>query len=87
VATNVNSEKATRRIEANFAGILGTGTKEDESSTKRVWAAEFQHFTAHSSLARILKLMSRLFVDFSNLFSGRGKPRITESANTGARHV
>jgi hypothetical protein len=41
---------------------VGTGTKEDESSTGRVWAAGFHHVTARSRLARILKLMNRLFL-------------------------
>jgi hypothetical protein len=36
--------------------------KEDESSTGHVWAAGFHHVTARSYLARILKLMNRLFL-------------------------
>jgi hypothetical protein len=40
---------------------MGTGTKEDESSTGRVWAAGFHHVTARSRLARVLKVMNRLF--------------------------
>jgi hypothetical protein len=40
---------------------VGTGTKEDESSTGRVWAAGFHHVTAHPHLARVLKLMNYLF--------------------------
>jgi hypothetical protein len=36
---------------------VGTGTKEDESSTGHVWAAGFHHVTAHSRLMRILKLV------------------------------
>jgi len=35
---------------------------EDESSTGRVWAARFHHVTAFSRLARVLKLMKRLFL-------------------------
>jgi hypothetical protein len=31
---------------------VGTGTKEDESSTGRVWAAGFHHVTARSRFAR-----------------------------------
>jgi hypothetical protein len=38
--------------------------KEDESSTGRVWAAGFQHVTTRSLLARVLKLMNRLFLYF-----------------------
>jgi hypothetical protein len=41
-------------------------------------------------LARVLKFMNRLFLWFSKISSGRGKPRTTktadtESANTGVR--
>jgi hypothetical protein len=55
---------------------VSTGIKEDESSTGRVWAAGFHHITACSRLARILNLRNRLFPQFSNFFSDRGKPRI-----------
>jgi hypothetical protein len=41
---------------------VGMGTKEDESSIGRVWATGFHHFTARSPLARVLKLMNRLFL-------------------------
>jgi hypothetical protein len=41
---------------------VGTGTKEDESSTGRVWAAGFHHVTARSRLARVLKLTTHLFL-------------------------
>jgi hypothetical protein len=40
---------------------VGTGTKEDESSTGRTKAAGFHHVTAGSRLARVLKLMNHLF--------------------------
>jgi hypothetical protein len=60
---------------------VGTGTKEDESSTGRVWAAVFHHVTARSRLARFLKLMNIYFCNFP-IFSGRGKPWITETADT-----
>jgi hypothetical protein len=40
---------------------VGAGTKEDESSTGRVWAAGFHHVSASSRLARVLKLMKHLF--------------------------
>ena len=70
---------------AILRGSVGTGTKVDESSTGGVWAAKFHHVRAHSHLARVLKLMIRLFIYliFQFFFSGRGKPRITESADTG----
>jgi len=47
---------------ASLRGSVGTGTKEDESSTARVWAAGFHHVTARSRLARVFKLMNRLFL-------------------------
>ena len=40
-ATNSNSEKARSRMVASLRGSVGTGTKVDESSTGRVWAAGF----------------------------------------------
>jgi hypothetical protein len=48
---------------------VGTGTKEDESSTGRVWAAVFHHVMARSHLARILKLKNVYFL-ISQIFSG-----------------
>jgi hypothetical protein len=53
---------------------VGTGTKEDESSTGRIWAAGFHHVTARSQLAHVLKLMNDYFFTFPNFFfPGRGK--------------
>jgi hypothetical protein len=51
------------------------GTKEDQSSTGRVWAAGFHHVTARYRLARVLKLTKNFFFNFP-FFSGRGKPLI-----------
>jgi hypothetical protein len=39
-------------------GSVGTGVKEDESSTGHVWTAGFHHVTARSRLASVLKLMN-----------------------------
>jgi hypothetical protein len=61
-ATDLNRENARSRMAASVRGSVGTGTKEDESSTGRVWAAGFHHVTARSSLARVLELMNRLFL-------------------------
>jgi hypothetical protein len=47
---------------ASLRGSVGTGTKKDESSTGRVWAAGFHYITARSRLARVLKLTDRLFL-------------------------
>jgi len=60
-ATNSNSENARSRMVASLWGSMGTGTKEDESSTGRVWAAGFHHVTALSRLVCGFKLMNRLF--------------------------
>jgi hypothetical protein len=64
---------------------LGTGTKEDKSSTGRVWAAGFHHVTTRSRLARVLKLMNRLYLSFSNFVFGPPQTADTESVDTGAR--
>jgi hypothetical protein len=49
-------------MEASSVGSVGTGTKEDESSTVRVWAGGFHRVMARSRLARDTKFMSRLFL-------------------------
>ena len=61
-ATTSNSKNARSRMVASLRGRVGTGTKEDESSTGRAWAAGFHHVPACSRLARVLKLMNRLFL-------------------------
>jgi hypothetical protein len=62
MATNSNSENARSRVVASLRGSVGTGTKEDESSTGCIWAAGFHHVTALSRLVRGFKLMNRLFI-------------------------
>jgi len=62
MAANSNSENARSRMVASLRGSVGMGTKEDESSTGRIWAAGFHHVTARSRLARVFKLMNRLFL-------------------------
>jgi hypothetical protein len=52
-ATNSNSENARSRMVVSLRGSVGTGTKGDESSTWRIWAAAFHHVTARSGLGRI----------------------------------
>jgi hypothetical protein len=58
--------RTARKLEAEWRHVLwgsvSTGAKEDESSTDRVWAAGFHHVTGRSRLARVLKLMNRLFI-------------------------
>jgi hypothetical protein len=61
-ATNSNSENAISRMVASLRGSVGTGTKEDESSTVRIWAAGFHRDTACSGLGCVLKLTNRLFL-------------------------
>jgi hypothetical protein len=63
-------EAAWRQV---LCGSMGMGTKEDESSTGRIWAAGFHHVTAHSHLAHILKLVNRLFLECSNFFQAADK--------------
>jgi len=58
--------RTARTLEAEWCQVLrgsvDSWSKEDESSTGRVWAAGFYHVTARSRLARILKLMNPLFL-------------------------
>jgi len=59
---------------ASLQGSVGTGTKEDESSTGQVWAPGFYHVTAHSRLARILKLMNCLTLIFQIFWGAAVNP-------------
>jgi hypothetical protein len=43
-------------------GRVSTGTREDESSTGRIWAAGFRHVMACSLLVGVFKIMNRLFL-------------------------
>jgi hypothetical protein len=58
--------RTARILEAEWRQVLrgnvSTGEKEDKSSTGRIWVAGFHNFTARSRLARVLKLMNRLFL-------------------------
>jgi hypothetical protein len=47
---------------------VGTGTKEDESSTGHVWAVEFHYVRTRSRLTRVIKLTKRLSLTCSKLF-------------------
>jgi hypothetical protein len=57
--------RTARTLEAEWRQVLrgsvSTGAKKDESSTGRVWAAEYHHVTTRSSLAGVLKPMNRSF--------------------------
>ena len=68
-----------------FAGKRGYGNK---GRWVKYWArlgCWISPVTARSRLARVLKLMNRYFFNFPIFFSGRGNPRITETADTGVR--
>jgi hypothetical protein len=54
--------RTARTLEAEWRRSVSTETKEDESSTGCVYAAGFHHVTVRSRLARVLKLMDRLFL-------------------------
>jgi hypothetical protein len=58
---------------ASLRGSVGTGTKEDESSTKRVWASGFQSVTVRLAWCAFWKLGTVYFFNFPTFFSGRGK--------------
>jgi hypothetical protein len=65
--------RTARKLEAEWRQFLrvsmGRGKKEDGSSTGRFWAAGFQHVTARSRLARVLKLLNPYFLNFfQNVF-------------------
>jgi hypothetical protein len=51
-------------------GSASMGTKEDESSIGRVWAAGFHYVTVRSRLASGLKFMNCLFLLILNFFFG-----------------
>jgi hypothetical protein len=58
--------QTVRTLEAEWRkmlqGSVSTGTEEEESSTERDLAAGFHYVTARSRLARVLKLMNRLYI-------------------------
>ena len=76
VAINWNSENARSRMVASLWGSVGTGTKEDESSTGRIWTAGFHHVTAWSCWHTFLNLWTIYFFNFPKFFSGHCQPRI-----------
>jgi hypothetical protein len=53
---------------ASLRGSKGMGTEEDELRTGCIWAAGFHHVTAHSRLARVLKLTNHLFFLIFQIF-------------------
>jgi hypothetical protein len=77
--------RTARTLEAEqrqvLRGSVSTEAKEDESSTGRVWAAGFHYVTVRSLFARSETYESLIYFTFQ-IFSGRGKPRITETTDT-----
>jgi hypothetical protein len=73
-------------LEAEWRQVLrgntSTGTKEDEPSTGKIWAAGFHHVTACSRLAGILKLNELLISLIFKFFPRCGEPWITETTDT-----
>ena len=64
---------------ASLRGNMGTGTKKDESSTGRIWAAEFHLFSLGPHFETYELFISLIFQIF---WGGRGQLRITETAHT-----
>jgi hypothetical protein len=66
---------AVRTLEAELREVLrgsvGTGTKEEETVTGRIWAAGFHHVTARSSLARFETYERFISVIFNFFFVSR----------------
>jgi hypothetical protein len=86
-ATNSNSENARSRMEASMLGSVGTGDKERRV---KYWARLgcsispcYGPFSLGARFENYQQFIPLVFPIF--FFSGRGKPRITESADTGFR--
>jgi hypothetical protein len=81
--------RTARKLEAEWRQVLwgsvSTGTKEDKSSTRRVWSAGVHHVTGPFSLGGRFESYEPFIYLIFNFFSGRGKPRINEAVDTGAR--
>jgi hypothetical protein len=69
-------------LRQDLQGSVSAREKEDESSTGHVWDARFHHVMARSHLTGVLKLTNRLFLYFTNFFSGRTEPQTIETADT-----
>jgi hypothetical protein len=58
--------RTARTLEAEWwqvlRGSVSTGAQKDESSTGRVWVGGSHRVTARFRLARVLKLVNRLFL-------------------------
>jgi hypothetical protein len=81
VATNLSSNNAGSRMVTSLWGSVGTGTKQDKSSTGCIWAAGFHHVTPHSCLVHFETYEPFVYLIFQ-LFSIHGKQQITETMNT-----
>jgi hypothetical protein len=66
---------------------VGTETVKDKSSTGRVWSVGIHHVTAAFSLGARFEIHEPFIsLSFPN-FGGRGKPRVTETADTESAHT
>jgi hypothetical protein len=52
-------------------GSMSMGEKKNESSTGHVWVAGFHHVMARSCLARVLKRINHLVLQFSKFFQAK----------------
>jgi hypothetical protein len=57
-------------------GSMSTGTREDESTNGRFWAAGFHHVMGRTLLVHILKITNRIIYLIFKFFGGRIKPQI-----------
>jgi len=95
-ATNSNSEIARSRTVGSLRGSVGMGTKEDELSTGRVWAAGFHHVTALLAWRAFWNLwtISLIFQIFfgprstaHNWNSGYGDPSVHSPKDDQTKHT
>jgi len=81
-ATNSNSENARSRMLASLRGSVSTGTKGDEWSTGAFGLLDFIMLRPVLAWRAFWNLWTVYLFNSPNFFSGRGKLRITETADT-----
>ena len=83
--------RTARTLETKWRQVCGEARVQGQRKMSQVmggfWAAGYQNVTARSRLARVLKLVNHLFLQFSNFFSGRDKPRITDTDTMVCLHI
>jgi len=70
-ATNWNSENARSRMVASLLGRMGTGTKEDESSTSAFGLLDFTVLRPVLAWRAFRNLRTVYFFNFPNFFGPR----------------